>query len=104
MKKNINNIFRHKPTLLDEPEVEELVEYCKDLEDRLSEMQYELGVSKEKTLKEIVQDILNACKKVSKEHEEHLRFGYDPVNFTVAIETLQRYIISRCRDEKIYLQ
>lgn len=89
---------------MDEPEVEELINYCENLEDDVVELNYQLNNNKEKVLKEMVNDILKSCNAIQKEQEEHLRFGYPPANFEKAIEHLKSYILNRCEYHKIWLE
>lgn len=103
MKKQVRNIFKNKDYLLDEPEVQELLEYCEHLQDENIELKFEIDKSKETVLKEMLSDILESCNAVQKEQEEHKRFGFEPANFEAAIEHLKSYIQNRCKDEKIYL-
>lgn len=103
MKKQIASIFKNKNYLLDEPEVNELLEYCEHLQDENIELKFELGKSREKVLLEMISDILASCNAIQKEQEEHKRFGFEPANFEAAVEQLKSYINKRCRDERIYL-
>ena len=103
MKKNLRHIFKQKDYLLDEPEVQELLDYCEELQEELIEANFKEDKNKEAVLREMLEDILASCRKVQKEQEEHLRFGYPPADFEAAIENLKKYIIVRCKDEKIYI-
>jgi hypothetical protein len=47
--KNIKQIFRWNSSLMEEPEVEELIEYCKELEDSLIESTQKTQYNKEST-------------------------------------------------------
>jgi len=104
MKKQIRNIFKNKDHLLNEPEVQELLEYCEHLQDENIELKFEIDKSKETVLLEMVSDILGSCKAIQKEQEEHKRFGFEPANFEAAIEHLKSYIYRRCKDHQIYLE
>jgi hypothetical protein len=103
MKKQARSILKNKTYLLDEPEVEELLDYCEQLQDEVVELKYELEKSKELVLKEMIGDILKACNVIQKEQEEHKRFGFEPANFEDAITNLQHYIMGRCKDERIWI-
>ncbi len=103
MKKQIRTIFKGKEHLLDELPVEELVAYCQNLEDEVVELNYQLSNNKEIVLKEMISDILKSCNGVQKEQQEHLRFGYPPVDFEKAIANLKSYIQIRCKDHKIWI-
>ena len=104
MKKQIRNLFKNKSYLLDEPEVEELLEYCEHLQDEVVELNYQQNQSKEVVLKEMIGDIIKSCNAIQKEQEEHIRFGYAPANFEEAIANLKNYIYDRCKDQKIWIE
>ncbi|MDP2387765.1 MAG: hypothetical protein Q8M29_15435 [Bacteroidota bacterium] len=104
MKKQVRNIFKNKDHLLDEPEVQELLEYCEHLQDENIELKFEIDKSKETVLLEMISDILQSCNAIQKEQEEHKRFGFEPANFEAAIEHLKSYIHRRCKDHQIYLE
>ena len=103
MKKSPISLFKNKDYLLDEPEINELITLCEQLQDEIVELEYQQSKSKELVLKEMLSDILKACEAIKKEGEEHKRFGFAPANFEEAIKNLESYIYVRCRDEKIYL-
>lgn len=103
MKKSPISLFKNKDYLLDEPEVNELITLCEQLQDEIVELEYQQNKSKELVLKEMLADILKACNAIQKEDEEHKRFGFAPANFEQAITNLKSYIHERCNHEKIYL-
>ena len=84
--------------------MQELLEYCEQLQDEVIELKFDSDNSKEKVLLEMVSDILESCNAIQKEQEEHKRFGFEPANFEAAIEHLKSYIHKRCKDHKIYLE
>ena len=90
--KSIREIFKNKDYLLDEPEVEELMDYCEALQDEIVEFKFQQAKNKELAMLDI-----------EKEQMEHERFGYEAPNYQATISNLKRYILERCRDEKIYL-
>ena len=48
--KNKLEIFKKAPDLLDEPEVQELLEYCEKLEDELVDFKFEKDKNKDKNM------------------------------------------------------
>ncbi|MFC6267306.1 hypothetical protein [Frigoriflavimonas asaccharolytica] len=101
--KSPREIFKNKPTLLDEPEIEELLEYCEELETEIIEFKFEKANNKELVMKDLLQEVIKGCQDLEKEQMEHERFGYDAPQYLEAISNLKRFILNRCRDEKIYL-
>lgn len=101
--KSIKEIFKNKPQLLDEPEVNLLIDYCKQLQDQIIDLKFEKEKSKELAMLDMIKEVLKGCNAIEKEHAEHLRFGYDAPNYTETISNLKSYILERCRDEKIWL-
>ena len=101
--KNIRNLFKDKDFLLDEPEVEQLLEYCEQLQDEIVEFKYQQTLSKELAMKDMLREILKACNAAQKQQAEALRFGLEAPDFEAAITNLKNYINERCRDERIYL-
>ena len=60
--KQIRQIFKNNPSLMDEPEVQELIEYCQDLEGELFDKNNEVKYDKELILLEMIRDIYKSCK------------------------------------------
>ena len=52
---------------------------------------------------DMLKEVIKGCDAIEKEQAEHDRFGYDAPNYQETISNLKRYILGRCRDEKIYL-
>jgi hypothetical protein len=91
--KNINQIFKNNRRLMDEPEVVELMEYCRELEGEIMEVEINKQYDKEEVLLNIVRDIYRSCKETIKDQEESVRFGETPrVDFEKSIVNLKRYI------------
>ncbi|MDL2140948.1 hypothetical protein QQY79_00320 [Flavobacterium tructae] len=101
--KSVQEIFKNKEYLLDEPEVEKLVEYCEELQDELIEFKFQKTNNKELAMLDMLKEVIKGCDAVEKEQMEHERFGYEAPNYQVTISNLKSYIYSRCRDEKIWL-
>ena len=101
--KSLREIFKNNPALLDEPEVEELLNYCEELEAENVEFKFEKANNKELVMKDMLQEVIKGCQDLEKEQLEHERFGYDAPQYMDAISNLKRFILNRCREEKIYL-
>jgi len=101
--KNKQNIFKKAQYLLDEPEVQELLEYCERLEDELVDLKFEKEKSKELIMLDMIKEVIKGCKAIEKEQLEHERFGYEAPNYQATISNLKSYILEICRINKIYL-
>lgn len=101
--KSINQIFKDNISLMDEPEVNELVEYCRELEDEL----VECSQKKDQTpiLKQLISEIKGSCSDLLKDDENHERWpdDFDEVDFKEAIINLKKYISLYCFENKILL-
>lgn len=101
--KNKLEIFKNAKDLLDEPEVQELLVYCEDLEDQLVDLKFEKDKNKELILLDMIKEVIKGCNALEKEQMEHERFGYEAPNHQETITNLKRYILEICRDNQIYL-
>jgi hypothetical protein len=96
-------IFNKAQDLLDEPEVQELLNYCEQLEDELVDLKFEKNKNKELILLDMIKEVLKGCNAIEKEQLEHERFGYESPNYQATISNLKSYILEICRDNQIYL-
>jgi hypothetical protein len=101
--RNKLEIFKKAPGLLDEPEVQELLDYCERLEDELVDLKFEKEKSKELIMLDMIKEVIKGCNAIEKEQLEHERFGYEAPNYQATISNLKSYILEICRDNKIYL-
>ncbi|WP_264525840.1 hypothetical protein [Flavobacterium sp. N502536] len=101
--KSVQEIFKNKEYLLEEPEVEKLVEYCEELQDELVEFKFQKTNNKELAMLDMLKEVIKGCDAIEKEQMEHERFGYEAPNYQATISNLKSYIYGRCRDEKIWL-
>ena len=101
--KNKLEIFKKAPDLLDEPEVQELLDYCERLEDELVDLKFEKEKSKELIMLDMIKEVIKGCNAIEKEQLEHERFGYEVPNYQATISNLKSYILEICRINKIYL-
>ena len=101
--RNKLEIFEKAQDLLDEPKVQELLEYCEKLEDELVDFKFEKNKNKELILLDMIKEVLKGCNAIEKEQLEHERFGYEAPNYQETISNLKSYILEICRINKIYL-
>jgi hypothetical protein len=101
--KNKLEIFKKAQYLLDEPEVQELLDYCERLEDELVDLKFEKEKSKELIMFDMIKEVIKGCNAIQKEQLEHERFGYEAPNYQATISNLKSYILEICRINKIYL-
>jgi hypothetical protein len=99
--RNKLEIFKKAQELLEEPEVQELLNYCEQLEDELVDLKFEKN--KELILLDMIKEVLKGCNAIEKEQLEHERFGYETPNYQATISNLKSYILEICRDNQIYL-
>ena len=101
--KSIREIFKNNQSLLEEPEVTQLVDYCSELQDELVELKFQKTDNKELPLIDMIKEVVKGCEALEKEQMEHERFGYDAPDYQSTISNLKNYIYRRCRDEKIWI-
>lgn len=101
--KNKLEIFKKAQDLLEEPEVQELLEYCDRLEDELVDFKFEKTNNKELIMLDMIREVIKGCNALEKEQLEHERFGYEAPNYAEAISNLKSFILGMCKDHKIYL-
>jgi hypothetical protein len=101
--KSIRVLFKTNPSLLNVSEVAQLLEYCEQLQDEIVEFKFQKTNNKELVMIDMLKEVIKGCNAIEKKHMEHERFGYDAPDYPATISNLQRYILKRCQDEKIYL-
>lgn len=99
--KSIGQIFKYNKSLMDEPEVEELIEYCRELEGQVMECNLTSNYNRENDLIQIIRDIHISCNELSK--KENDRFDEDEIDYKEAIINLNKFIIKLCDEYKIRL-
>ena len=102
--KNKLEIFKKAQDLLDEPEVQELLDYCEGLEDELVDFKFEKNKNKELILLDMIKEVVKGSNAIEKEQMEHERFGYEAPNYQATISNLKSYILEICKDNQIYLR
>jgi len=101
--KSIREIFKTNPSLLNEPEVAQLLDYCEQLQDEIVEFKFEKNKNKELAMLDMLKEVIKGCNAIEKEQAEHERFGFEAPNYQETISNLKSYILKRCQDENIYL-
>lgn len=102
--RSITQIFRTNPSLVDEPEVEQLVEYCRELEDELVNMRLSDTKVMEDKLAELVRDIYKSVNMTIQDQKDAIRFGeVELVDFEECVNNLRVYISEFARDNKFRL-
>lgn len=103
--KSIRQIFKNNLDLLDEPEVQELIEYTQELEGQVLDTKIEKQYDHQDVLLMMIRDIHKSCGDTIKEDELFQRFPneVDPVDYKEAIINLRKYISNLCFDYKIEL-
>ncbi len=101
--KSINQIFKTNSSLMEEPEVVELIDYCKDLEDEVVE--YKQKNDQTIILKQLISEINRSCFELLEDDKRAERWegDFDRVDFKESIINLREYIIKYCLDNKINL-
>ena len=101
--KSIREIFKNNTSLLNEPEVTQLLEYCEQLQDIIVEFKFQKTNNKELAMLDMLKEVIKGCDAIEKEQAENERFGYDAPNYQEINSNLKRYVLKRCQDEKIWL-
>ena len=94
--KNIKQLFRGNPDLLENKEVQELIEYTQELEGQLLERKIEDSYDKEHMLKSMLSDILSSCREYEENKilEDRYPELYEKVDADSLVSNLMDYIIS----------
>ena len=91
--KNINQIFKNNKTLMDHPEVQELIDYCVELEGQVVEKKIDDTYSKEEIYLQMLKDIYDSCDKTLTDDQLSERFKETPrVDFKQAVINLKKYM------------
>jgi hypothetical protein len=88
---------------MEEPEVMELVEYCRELEDLVIENNQ--VVDQTVILKQLISEISKSCSDLLEKDKEGERWEneFERVDFKETVTNLKNYITKYCLDNKIYL-
>lgn len=96
--KNINQIFKGNEHLMDLSPVEELVDYTRELEEKVLERKIEDTYDKEEIYLQILRDIYESCEKTLDDNILSERFKEtEPVDFKQSVMNLKKYmeVVSR---------
>jgi hypothetical protein len=102
--KSISQIFRSNRELMDEPEVQVLIEYCRELEGQVMDRKIDDNYDKEHVLRSMLKDIRTGIDDTLKDDEESIRFNETPrVDFKDAMLNLKKFLAEMCFINKIIL-
>jgi hypothetical protein len=91
--KNINQILKTNKTLMDHPEVQELIDYCVELEGQVLEKKIDDTYSKEEIYLQILTDIYDSCINTLTDDELAQRFEELPkTDFKQSVINLKKYM------------
>ena len=89
---------------MDISEVSELIDYCRELEDKLLERKIKDEYNKEQHYVQVFKDIYQSCNDTLKDDELSERFKETPrVDFKETITNLKKYMLEMCRLYKLDL-
>jgi len=91
--KSISQIFRGNEHLMDLSPVEELIDYCRDLEGEVTQKKIDDTYDKEEIYLQILKDIYDSCNKTLEDDRLSERFKETPrVDFKGAVINLKEYM------------
>jgi len=93
--KNIKQLFRRNPGLLENKEVQKLIEYTQDLEGQVLERKVEDTYDKEHMLKSMLSDILDSCREYEENKllQERYPNQYEKIDSDTLVNSLMGYIV-----------
>ena len=93
--KNVNQIFKNNKHLMDEPEVIELVEYTRELEEIVLQKKIEDSYDKEHMLRSMLLDILTSCRDMEDTNQLSERYPdmYEKCDTESLVKNLKTYIL-----------
>jgi len=94
--KNVNQIFKNNKHLIEHPEVQELIDYCRELEGKVFEKKIEDTYDKEHMLKSMLSDILSSCREYEENKILQDRYPelYNKIDADDLVTNLMNYIIT----------
>ena len=94
--KSISQIFQGNEHLMDLEPVEELIDYCRNLEGQVLERKVEDTYDKEHMLKSMLSDILSSCREYEENKILQDRYPelYQKVDADSLVKNLMQYITS----------
>jgi hypothetical protein len=103
--RDIRQIFKGNEHLMDLEPVDNLIDYCRDLEGQLFEKNLEETNNKEQILKSIIQDVLTSCDELEENKLLNERYPelYKKPDPDSLIKNLKDYILEMNRVNKLGL-
>jgi len=94
--KSITQIFQGNEHLMDLGPIEELIDYCRDLEGQVLERKVDDTYNKEHLLKTMLSDILSSCREYEENKILQDRYPelYQKIDADDLVKNLMEYIIS----------
>ena len=100
--KNITQIFQGNEHLMDLHPIEELIDYCRELEGQVLDRKIQDEYDKEKHYVQMFKEIYQSCNDTLKDDEIAERFKETPrVDFKETISNLKKYMQEMCRLYKL---
>lgn len=92
--KNINQLFKSNIKLIDEPEVQDLINYCRELESKVLERSIDDTYNKEQFYAQAFKDIFESIEQTLKDEEDDIRFEEtQQVDFKKCVLNLKKYML-----------
>lgn len=103
--KNINQLFRKNPSLLDNPEIQELIVYVQELEGEVLDRKIDDNYDKEHMLKSMLSDILSSCREYEDNKILQDRYPdlYKNIDADTLVKNLMVYILDMNRKNNLKL-
>jgi hypothetical protein len=103
--KNINQLFRRNPSLLDNPEIQELIVYAQELEGEVLDRKIDDNYDKEHMLKSMLSDILSSCREYEDNKILQDRYPdlYKNIDADTLVKNLMVYILDMNRKNNLKL-
>jgi hypothetical protein len=103
--KNINQLFRRNPSLLDNPEIQELIIYVQELEGEVLDRKIDNNYDKEHMLKSMLSDILSSCREYEDNKILQDRYPdlYKNIDADTLVKNLMVYILDMNRKNNLKL-
>lgn len=86
--KSVKTIFKYNKSLLEEPEVQELIDYCEELQAELIEIKQDEQFSNEIIFSEMVREIRDGCDEILNSQEE--------IDYKEMVKNLKNYVLDKC--------
>lgn len=101
--KNIHQIFRGNEHLMDLGPIEELIDYCQELEGQVMENVIDGQYGKELILLGMIRDVYDSCNGIEEQEMLHERYPNDfpEVNYKDIVVNLKNYIQKMVSENKL---